>query len=105
MAVYPIPTPVRTYTEDDWAPIEKLEEGPYQYSKVKAERIFWDFIEAHKDKFRGVALNPTLILGPYTDFENEISTPYQHNDTFIIPFITGKATSYPAGKLIIIFIY
>jgi nucleoside-diphosphate-sugar epimerase len=99
MTVYPIPTPVRTYSEKDWNPVEKLEDNPYSFSKVKAERLFWDFIETHKDRFRGVALNPTLILGPYTDFSAEKSSPYQNNK-FVEPYVTGKATSYPAGKLI-----
>ncbi|KXN71921.1 NAD(P)-binding protein [Conidiobolus coronatus NRRL 28638] len=101
MTVYPIPTPVRTYSEKDWNPVEKLEDNPYSFSKVKAERLFWEFIENHKDRFRGVALNPTLILGPYTDFNAEKSSPYQNNK-FIEPYVTGKATSYPAGNLTII---
>ncbi|KAK9790913.1 hypothetical protein SCARD494_08161 [Seiridium cardinale] len=60
----------RTYTEADWhdESVEIVDEQGaaagglmvYTASKVKAERVFWSWIESKKPSFRAVALCPVL---------------------------------------------
>ncbi|KAA1415955.1 NAD-dependent epimerase/dehydratase family protein [Nocardioides humilatus] len=40
-----------------------VENNPYHYAKVKAERLAWRYAEA-QDRWRLVTINPGLILGP-----------------------------------------
>ena len=52
------------YTEDDWSVEDAC--GPYEKSKLKAERAAWAFVEKlEKDKkFELVVVNPVYIQGP-----------------------------------------
>ncbi|KAK9776151.1 putative Dihydroflavonol 4-reductase [Seiridium cardinale] len=68
----------RTYTEADWhdESVEIVDEQGaaagglmvYTASKVKAERVFWSWIESKKPSFRAVALCPVVIVGGRTAF-------------------------------------
>ena len=52
------------YTEKDWAPEDDC--GPYEKSKLKAERAAWDFMKelAEEKKFELVVVNPAVVIGP-----------------------------------------
>lgn len=63
----------RPSTEDDWSTLDGL--GPYDKSKVLAERAAWDFV-THSPEGQGlelVALNPGLVLGPVLSRETGAS--------------------------------
>ena len=52
------------YTEDDWSVEDAC--GPYEKSKLKAERAAWAFVEKLEEdnKFELVVVNPAYIQGP-----------------------------------------
>ncbi|KXN68662.1 NAD(P)-binding protein [Conidiobolus coronatus NRRL 28638] len=76
------------YNESSWQNLYKLEDGPYHYSKIQAEKLFLKFIEDNK-RFRGVVVNPGAIMGPYVNYELEKLSPYQLEDYYMdyFPFI------------------
>ncbi|KXN70119.1 NAD(P)-binding protein, partial [Conidiobolus coronatus NRRL 28638] len=69
------------YNESSWQQVDKLEDSPYHYSKIQAEKLFLKFIEDNP-KFRGIVINPGAIMGPYTNYELEMLSPYQVNNDF-----------------------
>lgn len=50
-------------SEDVWNTTSSLENGPYAYSKLLAEKEAWK-IAASQDRWRLVVINPSFILGP-----------------------------------------
>ncbi|KAA3644909.1 MAG: aldehyde reductase [Chloroflexi bacterium] len=54
----------KLFSEDDWNEKSTLQRNPYSYSKVKAEKAAWDFIEKEKPSFDLVVINPTFVTGP-----------------------------------------
>lgn len=52
------------YNEEDWSDIEVC--GPYEKSKIMAERAAWDFLNSlpEAERFELTVIIPTLILGP-----------------------------------------
>ena len=50
-------------TEHDWAK-ESDCSAPYPKSKIRAERLAWEFYEKNKSKMQVVAVNPSFVLGP-----------------------------------------
>jgi nucleoside-diphosphate-sugar epimerase len=52
------------YNEEDWSDIEVC--GPYEKSKIMAERAAWDFLDSlpEAERFELTVIIPTLILGP-----------------------------------------
>lgn len=53
-------------TEEVWNTTSSLENGPYLYSKVLAEREAWEIAGA-QDRWRLVVVNPSLVIGPGTN--------------------------------------
>ena len=55
----------RTYTEEDWSIEERC--GPYEKSKLRAEKAAWEFVNKLDDekKFELVVINPAVVFGPY----------------------------------------
>ncbi len=49
--------------EESWNTQSSLEDGPYMYSKVLAEKAAWAMAQA-QDRWQLVAINPGLVLGP-----------------------------------------
>jgi dihydroflavonol-4-reductase len=41
--------PVKLYTEADWNTKSNLKRSAYHYSKTLAERLVWDFADAHPE--------------------------------------------------------
>ena len=58
--------PGKVYTEEDWTTEENCK-GPYERSKLQAERAAWAFVEKLEagKKFELVTVNPTATLGPF----------------------------------------
>lgn len=54
----------RVLTEADWNEKSSLTRNPYYYSKTRAERAAWDFVEDHAPAFDLVVINPFLVVGP-----------------------------------------
>ncbi len=52
------------FTEADWNEKSSLTRNAYYYSKVKAEKAAWDFVESGEPGFDLVTMNPFLICGP-----------------------------------------
>ena len=52
------------YTEADWNESASLQHSPYSYSKVRAERAAWEFMENEDPGFDLVSVNPTMVFGP-----------------------------------------
>jgi nucleoside-diphosphate-sugar epimerase len=52
------------YSEEDWSDLEMC--GPYEKSKVLAERAAWDFLASlpEEERFELTVIIPTFILGP-----------------------------------------
>lgn len=50
-------------TEDVWNTTASLDHNPYSYSKTLAEQAAWEIAQA-QDRWRLVAVNPALVLGP-----------------------------------------
>eukprot|EP01129_Flabellula_baltica_P005490 TRINITY_DN1995_c0_g1_i1.p1 TRINITY_DN1995_c0_g1~~TRINITY_DN1995_c0_g1_i1.p1 ORF type:complete len:239 (-),score=61.67 TRINITY_DN1995_c0_g1_i1:21-737(-) len=53
--------PDHVFTEEDW---NNAPGSPYAKSKTEAERILWEYYEAHKDVINVTAINPGFVLGP-----------------------------------------
>ena len=54
----------RTYTEEDWSSEDRC--GPYEKSKLLAEKAAWDFVKKlDEKKFELVVINPAVVSGPY----------------------------------------
>ncbi len=52
------------FTEADWNSRDSLERSPYSYSKTKAERAAWDYLEREQPGFDLVVINPPGVIGP-----------------------------------------
>jgi dihydroflavonol-4-reductase len=52
------------FTENDWNTTSSLDFNPYQFSKVRAEREAWSFIERHRPDWDLVVINPAVVMGP-----------------------------------------
>lgn len=52
------------FTEKDWNESSSLENHPYRYSKVRAERAVWDFVKQEKPSFCVTAIHPGTVIGP-----------------------------------------
>lgn len=50
--------------ESQWAATASLDERPYSFSKVRAERAAWRFVLDHVPDFDLVVINPHLVIGP-----------------------------------------
>lgn len=55
------------YTEADWNETSSLTRNPYYYSKVRAEKAAYEFMEQRKDSihFKLCTINPSIVLGPH----------------------------------------
>jgi dihydroflavonol-4-reductase len=53
------------YTEADWNETSSLTRNPYFYSKVRAERAAYEFVEQRKGDihFQLCTINPSIVLG------------------------------------------
>ncbi len=51
-------------TEEDWNVQASPTNNPYAYSKVRAERAAWQFVEEEKPPFDLVVINPSIVIGP-----------------------------------------
>jgi dihydroflavonol-4-reductase len=71
-------------TESVWNTTSSLEHQPYSYSKTLAEREAWRIADA-QDRWRLVAINPSLIIGPS-------SGPQPTSDSFAIVKQLGDGT-------------
>ncbi|RUS15684.1 NAD-dependent epimerase/dehydratase:3-beta hydroxysteroid dehydrogenase/isomerase [Endogone sp. FLAS-F59071] len=60
------PVPGHVFSEADWNGKSNLNRNPYHYSKVRAEKAAWNFMEKdeNRDKFRLVVINPHVVIGP-----------------------------------------
>ncbi|RUP45663.1 NAD-dependent epimerase/dehydratase [Jimgerdemannia flammicorona] len=60
------PVPGHAFTEADWNTKSNLKRNAYSYSKVRAEKAAWEFVELpeNKDKFRLVFIHPFAVIGP-----------------------------------------
>lgn len=60
------PVPGHVLNEADWNVKSNLKRNPYYYSKVRAEKAAWSFMEKdeNRDKFRLVVINPHVVIGP-----------------------------------------
>ena len=77
----------RVLTEEDWNTKSTLTRNPYYYSKTKAERAAWEFMERERPHFDLVVINPFLVIGPaHTEAINT------SNQTFV-DIVNGR---YPA---------
>lgn len=54
----------KTFDESDWNTHSSLKFLPYYYSKAKAEKAAWKFIEEEASDVKLVVINPTLVFGP-----------------------------------------
>ncbi len=58
------PRPDKVFSEADWNERSSLKRNPYYYSKVKAEKAAWSFVQTTSPSFDLVVINPFLVLGP-----------------------------------------
>jgi dihydroflavonol-4-reductase len=63
-AVTDEPRPGHVYTEDDWNESSSLTRNPYYFSKVKAEKEAWRFLDEGEPGFSVVVINPVVVIGP-----------------------------------------
>lgn len=63
-AVTDEPDPGKVYTEADWNERSTLTRNPYYFSKVRAEREAWAFVERERPAWDLVVINPVLVMGP-----------------------------------------
>ncbi|MGB6036877.1 MAG: NAD-dependent epimerase/dehydratase family protein [Cryomorphaceae bacterium] len=56
-------TPNGVFTEEIWNTTASLDHQPYSYSKTLAEKEAWR-IQAEKDRWDLVAVNPSMVMGP-----------------------------------------
>ncbi|KAK9417316.1 putative NAD-dependent epimerase/dehydratase domain-containing protein [Seiridium unicorne] len=97
----------RTYTEADWhdESVEIVDKQGaaagglmvYTASKVKAERVFWSWIESNKPSFRAVALCPVYIAGPPL-FLPKSPEKIATTNAFVWQVFSGQ--DYPAGPTV-----
>lgn len=50
--------------EKMWNTKSTLKRNPYYFSKVRAERVGWEFVAKEKPAFKLVSVNPFLVIGP-----------------------------------------
>ena len=79
----------RTYTEEDWSSEDRC--GPYEKSKLRAERAAWEFVKKLDDdkKFELAVINPAGIFGPFT-FPGESASV-----SLIRDILNGKFSALP----------
>ena len=79
----------RTYTEEDWSIEEKC--GPYEKSKLLAEKAAWEFVKKLDDekKFELAVINPAGVFGPFA-FPGDSATV-----SFIRDILNGKVPALP----------
>ena len=79
----------RTYTEEDWSSEDRC--GPYEKSKLRAEKAAWEFVKKLDDdkKFELVVINPAGVFGPFA-FPGESATV-----SFIGDILSGKVPALP----------
>lgn len=53
-----------TVDEKSWNTKSTLKRNPYYYSKARAERVAWDYVEKERPGFKLVVVNPFLVIGP-----------------------------------------
>ena len=51
------------FDERDWNTTSSLTRNPYWFSKVRAERAAWAFVEEHEPPWDVVAVNPGFVVG------------------------------------------
>lgn len=54
----------RVFTEADWNERSTLTRNPYYFSKTRAEREAWTFVDREKPAWDLVVINPVLVMGP-----------------------------------------
>lgn len=52
------------FTEKDWNTTSSLDDNPYQFSKVRAEREAWSFMDRHRPDWDLIVINPAVVIGP-----------------------------------------
>ena len=79
----------RTYTEEDWSNEDMC--GPYEKSKLRAEKAAWDFVKKLDDekKFELAVINPAGVFGPFA-FPGDSATV-----SFIRDILNGKVPALP----------
>ena len=79
----------RTYTEEDWSNEDMC--GPYEKSKLRAEKAAWDFVKKLEDekKFELAVINPVAIFGPFAFPGDSASVG------FIRDLLNGKFSALP----------
>ena len=63
-------------TESIWNSTASLSYQPYSFSKTIAEKIAWE-INAQQDNWDLVVINPSLVLGPFLNGQNETSESFK----------------------------
>ena len=63
-AVTDEPEDAHVYTEADWNERSSLDRNPYYFSKVRAEKAAWAFMEKEAPGFDLVVINPSAVIGP-----------------------------------------
>lgn len=77
--------PGKVLNEEAWNHTSTPRHQPYPYSKTQAERTAWDIAEA-QNRWRLVALNPGLVLGPCaTDY-----IPEAYSFSLMKKFVDGS---------------
>ena len=73
-----------TLTEDDWNTKSSLERNPYYFSKVRAEKSAWEFVEKNRPDWDLVTINPFLVMGP------SLSARLNESPKVVADMLTGK---------------
>ena len=78
-----------TYTEEDWSSENRC--GPYEKSKLRAEKAAWDFVKKLDDdkKFELAVINPAGVFGPFA-FPGDSATV-----SFIWDILSGEVPTLP----------
>ncbi|KAK9842312.1 hypothetical protein WJX81_005982 [Elliptochloris bilobata] len=86
------PTNGKTYSEEDWNVESSVDDEPYRYSKVAAERVAWDMAKEHG--FHLCVINPSFVLGPVISSRTDATSIdvfkafiENRDDSGIIPWI------------------
>jgi dihydroflavonol-4-reductase len=58
------PDGAHVLTEADWNVKSSLSRNPYYYSKVRAEREAWAYLDRERPRFDLVTINPFAVIGP-----------------------------------------
>jgi nucleoside-diphosphate-sugar epimerase len=87
--------PGKVYTEADWNTGSSVNDNPYSYSKVIAEREAWKIAKEHNISM--TTINPPFILGPVVAKER-VKTVQDLNasNAFMLNYLT-KSTSDPCS--------